>query len=102
MPERWLPPPFRPAAIINHHPAAIQPFGMGPRRCIGKELAWAEMLLVVARMVWNFDISIADPSKPLDWMKLKTFMLVQREPIMVRLKVRERGGGGFEGSAAKV
>lgn len=54
------------------------------------------MLLIVARIVWNFDISMADPSKPLDWRKLKTFILVQRKPVMVRLKVRE--GGGVKGS----
>ena len=37
----------------------VQNFSFGPRNCIGKYLAWAEMRLVLARMVWTFDISAA-------------------------------------------
>lgn len=55
---------------------------------MGKELALVEMQLIISRLVWNFDISMADPSKPLDWDKQKTYILVQKEPVMVRLKVR--------------
>ena len=87
-PERWLPTPLRPGNIITHNPAAVAPFGLGPRRCIGKELALVEMQLIIARLVWNFDLSMADPSKPLDWNKQKTYIFVQKEPVMVRLKIR--------------
>jgi cytochrome P450 len=88
LPERWLPPPDRPAEIVHHNPAAIQPFGMGPMRCIGREIGWVEMRLVIARILWNFDISMGDPSKPLDWNSLKTYLLVEKEPVLVRLKPR--------------
>lgn len=86
LPERWF--PLRPENIITHNPAAFAPFGLGPRRCIGKELAQVEMQLIIARLVWNFDISMANPLNPLDWDKQKTYILVQKEPVMVRLKVR--------------
>ena len=89
IPERWFPAASRPVEIVNHHPAATQFFSVGPRRCIGKEMALLEMQLILARMVWNFDISAADPSKPLDWSKLETQLMVQKEPVMVRLKIRD-------------
>lgn len=55
------------------------------------------MLLIVARMVWGFDIAIADPEKPLDWQTLKSFIVVRRELVEVRFRVREGRGGGVEG-----
>lgn len=88
LPERWLPPPARPAEIINHNPAAVQSFGLGPRRCIGQDIAWVEMRLILARLLWNFDISIADPANPLHWNSLKTYLFVEKKPVMVRLKPR--------------
>lgn len=48
-----------------------------------------EMQLILARMVWNFDISAADESKILDWNTLETQLLVQKKPVMVRLKIRD-------------
>lgn len=92
LPDRWLPPPARPAEIINHRPGAIQPFGLGPRRCIGRELGWVEMRLIITRMLWNFDISIADPANALDWNSLKTYILVEKEPVMVRFMPRRYDG----------
>lgn len=57
-------------------------------------MAWAEMQLILARLVWNFDLSMADPENPVDWKRLKTWAVVQKEPIMVRLRERERGVTG--------
>lgn len=89
IPERWFPASSRPAEIINHNPAATQFFNVGPRRCIGREIALLELQLILARMVWNFDISPEDESNLLDWNKLETQLLVQRAPVMVRLKIRD-------------
>ena len=48
-----------------------------------------EMQLILARMMWNFDITAEDESKILDWSKLETQLLVQKQPVMVRLKLRD-------------
>lgn len=48
-----------------------------------------EMQLILARMVWNFDISMADESNPLDWNKLKATLIVHKQPVMIRLKIRD-------------
>lgn len=62
-PERWLgdgDPRF-----ANDDREAFQPFNLGPRNCIGRSLAYVEMRLILARVLWNFDIRLADDSK--DW-----------------------------------
>ncbi|KAH6615956.1 cytochrome P450 [Chaetomium sp. MPI-SDFR-AT-0129] len=61
-PERWLGDP----AFVDDHKDAFQPFHVGPRNCIGKNLAYIEMRLILARVLWNFDLRIAEDS--LDWM----------------------------------
>ncbi|KAK7209883.1 hypothetical protein V2G26_017061 [Clonostachys chloroleuca] len=55
IPERWQ-------DDLRFHSDAkkvFQPFSFGPRNCIGKNLAYAEMRLILARIIWNFDIHLA-------------------------------------------
>ncbi|KAK6066567.1 cytochrome P450 [Seiridium cupressi] len=56
IPERWLGDP----RFASDRRQAIQAFSWGPRNCIGKNLAYAEMRLVMARLIWNFNIAL-DP-----------------------------------------
>lgn len=65
----------------------LQPFSVGPRNCIGKNLAWAEMRIILARLMWHFDIEMLDASR--DWEKQKVFVLWDKPSLMVKLKVRE-------------
>lgn len=61
-----------------------QPFGFGPRNCIGKNLAWMEIRLIVARLLWAFDIELCDESK--GWKdNMPIFGLYQRGPLTVKL-----------------
>ncbi len=62
-PERWL----GDSAFADDRKEAFQPFHVGPRNCIGKNLAYVEMRLILARVLWNFDLQIAEDS--LDWMR---------------------------------
>lgn len=43
----------------REHPA-FAPFLLGPRSCVGKPLAYLEMSLALARLVWCMDFRIAD------------------------------------------
>ncbi|KAI1422445.1 cytochrome P450 [Xylaria sp. FL1777] len=54
-PERWLGEDDR---FSNDHLQASLPFGIGPRTCIAKNLAWMEMLLITAHVLWNFDLEL--------------------------------------------
>ncbi|KAK0646814.1 isotrichodermin C-15 hydroxylase [Cercophora newfieldiana] len=61
---------------------AFQPFSTGPRNCIGKNLAYAEMRLIIANMIFNFDLTLADESK--GWIeKQGAYPLWEKGPLQV-------------------
>lgn len=51
-PERWLANDLAPAY------SAFTPFGVGRTSCVGKYLAYQEMAIVLARMVWVYDMRV--------------------------------------------
>ncbi|RDW63899.1 cytochrome P450-9 [Coleophoma crateriformis] len=56
IPERWL----GSEKFADEKKLAFRPFSLGPRGCIGKDLSYLEMRLVLARTIWNFDLVNAD------------------------------------------
>ncbi|KAL2141528.1 hypothetical protein VTI28DRAFT_2228 [Corynascus sepedonium] len=77
-PERWLGDP----AFADDRKEAFQPFHLGPRNCLGKNLAYIEMRLILTRVLWNFDLRIAEES--LDWMsKQRIFNLWEKGKLNV-------------------
>lgn len=61
---------------------ALQAFSVGPRNCIGRNLAYAEMRLILARLVFDFDMTLAADS--LNWVgRQKTYTLWDRLPLNV-------------------
>ncbi|KAF7539197.1 hypothetical protein G7054_g2378 [Neopestalotiopsis clavispora] len=54
-PERWL---GEGEQYENDHLNASLPFGTGPRVCIGKNLAYMEMRLLAAHLLWHFDMAL--------------------------------------------
>ncbi|KAL7625624.1 hypothetical protein AAE478_004844 [Parahypoxylon ruwenzoriense] len=56
IPERWLGDDPRFAADKRE---TSQPFSFGPRNCIGRNLAYVEMKIIIARLIWHFDIENA-------------------------------------------
>ncbi|KAI1373215.1 cytochrome P450 ClCP1 [Hypoxylon crocopeplum] len=58
-PERFMGDP----AFKTDQLDAMQPFSIGPRNCIGRNLAYAEMRLILAKIIYNFDMSIDDGSR---------------------------------------
>lgn len=90
VPERWLESPSRPKEFDGDQLSAVNPFSLGPRNCIGKALAWAEMRVIVARIVWAFDLEAKGAKEEwLDWTSLKTFLVVEKKPVEVRMKIRK-------------
>ena len=81
IPERWL----GDARYAEDRREASQPFNIGPRGCIGRNLAYAEMRIILARVLFEFDLELMESSKL--WLKdLKNFTLWQKDPLMVKLK----------------
>ncbi|KAF2710683.1 putative RNA polymerase II mediator complex component Srb8 [Pleomassaria siparia CBS 279.74] len=91
IPERWLPLKDRPKDHVNDCLSASQPFNLGPTSCIGKPLAWAEIRLVVAKVIWCFNVSMTE-GRPFNWDTLKMMMVVEKEPLWLRLQRRGHCG----------
>ncbi|KAF2122225.1 cytochrome P450 [Lophiotrema nucula] len=85
IPERWLDPRYD-----SDVKKAMQPFSLGPRNCIGKNLAYMEMRIVIARLLWNFDIISTDGAplwNPEGEMKYKqAFMVWEKSVVMVKIR----------------
>ncbi|APA13827.1 hypothetical protein SS1G_13923 [Sclerotinia sclerotiorum 1980 UF-70] len=89
IPERWLATdtdtPGNNLNLTNNEKGAHQPFSLGPRNCIGINLAYAEMRLILARILWNFDLELAPESK--NWGEdMKIFLLWEKPELLVRLR----------------
>lgn len=83
-PERWM--GDKEYADDDHD--AFQPFSYGPRNCIGRNLAFMEMRLIMARFLWNFDIELMPDSR--NWAQQKIYILWEKGPLNVRLRLAHR------------
>lgn len=87
IPERWLPDASKPESpYCNDNRAVLQPFSVGPRNCLGRNLAYNEMRLILARVLWNFDLELCEESQK--WNHQKIFLLWEKPALMCRLRVR--------------
>ncbi|ETS73398.1 hypothetical protein PFICI_15003 [Pestalotiopsis fici W106-1] len=84
VPERWL----GDVRFEHDNRDVLQPFSYGPRNCIGKSLAYAEMRLILTRLLWKFDLEMMDESK--SWAKQKIFTLWDKKELRVKLQEVER------------
>ncbi|KAK3303817.1 cytochrome P450 [Chaetomium strumarium] len=84
IPERWLEDEYQGYHFDKSRHAALQPFSVGPRNCIGKNLAYVEMRLILARLMWNYDMVLADRASE-EFPNCKTFSLWLKGPLNVRL-----------------
>ncbi|RDW67212.1 cytochrome P450 [Aspergillus mulundensis] len=61
-PERWIPSEcgtVHKDADVGAARSAFNPFSLGPRSCIGKSLAYVELHLALANVLWAFDMRVA-------------------------------------------
>lgn len=49
-------------------------------------MAYAEMKLILTRIIYNFDLELANPKD--EWLEQNTYILWDKKPLM--LNVRER------------
>ncbi|KAH6646644.1 cytochrome P450 [Truncatella angustata] len=90
-PERWLRKDhslYDPKFDNDNH-AVFKPFSHGPRDCIGKNLAYSEMRLIVSHLLYKFDVE-ALPGQD-DWhAKQTTFNIWDKGPLYMKFTTRER------------
>ena len=83
-PQLFLPERFLPDAVLARkgtlseialdHPAFADPFGRGKRRCLGSNLAIAEITILAARLIQDYELCLIDPTakwKPKQKLMLK-------------------------------
>mmetsp|Transcript_24753 Transcript_24753/g.40569 ORF Transcript_24753/g.40569 Transcript_24753/m.40569 type:complete len:161 (-) Transcript_24753:151-633(-) len=80
-PERFLPDAIQarkgtPSEVIDH-PSFQDPFGRGKRRCLGSNVAVAEIVILAARIVQDWEITLVDPTKK--W-KPKQKLMLKADP----------------------
>lgn len=63
---------------------ASQPFSLGSRNCLGKSLAYNEMRVILARLLWNFDLRLCPESE--GWHRQYTYTLWEKPPLMCQLR----------------
>ncbi|KAF2264999.1 putative benzoate 4-monooxygenase cytochrome P450, partial [Lojkania enalia] len=85
IPERWLPE----GEPLYHTDAkaAMQPWSIGPRGCLGKRLAYIEIRAALAALLWEFDIEPCTESA--NWVPEQTYNIVwNRSPLYIKLRRR--------------
>ncbi|TLD24226.1 hypothetical protein PspLS_06433 [Pyricularia sp. CBS 133598] len=81
-PERWLPDADE--RFASDRRRAVQPFAVGPRNCIGQNLATTEIRLTMIKMLWHFEMELAPECA--NWNKQSIFGLWEKPPLMVKLR----------------
>ncbi|CCF45815.1 benzoate 4-monooxygenase cytochrome P450 [Colletotrichum higginsianum] len=81
-PERWLDE----EGFEVDNQAAFQPFSHGARNCLGRNLAWAEMRLILGHLLWNFDLELHPSSQ--QWSQQKTWFIWDKPDLMMVFKER--------------
>lgn len=81
-PERWM--PEGESKYGSDRKAAFQPFSVGPRNCVGKNLAYHEMRLILASVLLNFDIELCDETQ--NWLDQENYLLWEKGPLMTKLR----------------
>ncbi len=80
-PERWIDPE------IGDKLEASQPWSTGPRGCIGRNLAWLELRVTLAKLLWVYDLKFADSS--FDWhTESRMFVMWKKLPLLVHAQNR--------------
>ncbi|KAL3485494.1 cytochrome protein [Aspergillus germanicus] len=85
IPARWL--SDTPGAESDKK-AAAQPFSLGLRGCPGKSMAYMEAGLILARILWSFDLQLAPGCA--GWDEQRAFLIWEKAPLLVKLTSRTR------------
>ncbi|KAL5402539.1 hypothetical protein PMIN03_010580 [Paraphaeosphaeria minitans] len=83
VPERWLPEGQQEYGSDNKE--VLNAFSFGPRNCLGKNLAYHEMRLILATVMFSFDMELSKEAD--DWTRHGCHVLWEKPAMMARLTV---------------
>jgi cytochrome P450 len=85
IPERYLDT----SGYGNDVKAAAQPFSRGVRGCLGRNLAYAELRLILGSLLWHFDVDFSDTAESWNpknqFEGLRVYNTWEKKPLMVQL-----------------
>ncbi|KAK8024307.1 cytochrome P450 [Apiospora rasikravindrae] len=81
VPERWL--GDHPAYRSNNRDCC-QPYSVETRNFIDQNMAWHETRLILAKLLFTFDLELCEKST--DWISQKTYALWEKKPLMFRMR----------------
>ena len=82
VPERWIGDGFGDKTSVYH------PFGYGPRSCIGEALAYMELRIIIAKMIFAYDWEWLNPD--LDWFRDSRYLGVwDKAALKVKFHLRK-------------
>ncbi|KAF2460302.1 benzoate 4-monooxygenase cytochrome P450 [Lineolata rhizophorae] len=82
---KFIPERFIDSAYNSDEKSVLQPFAVGPRNCLGKNMAYHEMRVLMAYVLLNFDLELATESE--HWDNQKAYILWEKHPLMCHLKL---------------
>ncbi|KAL4917414.1 cytochrome P450 [Aspergillus aurantiobrunneus] len=88
LPQRWQ----GEGEFAKDRREVSQPFSIGPRNCIGRQLAYAEMRLILVHLLWHFDLHLDETRmRNTDWLAAQgIWILWDKKPLWVVLQPREK------------
>ncbi|KAG8164141.1 hypothetical protein KVR01_006059 [Diaporthe batatas] len=82
-PERWI------GEGLGDDKRAFQPFSTGPRACLGLNLAYLEMRIALAKVIFVFDLEMV--SEIDDWTAAcKSYGMWKKPELLVKFRPREK------------
>ncbi|KAJ5420683.1 cytochrome P450 [Penicillium sp. CMV-2018d] len=87
-PERWLPSshPLYNARYESDDRRAFTPFSQGPRGCPGLQAGYLQGRIILAKLLWSFDMELTNKDS-IDWEKdIKMFAIWIRPDLVVRVR----------------
>jgi cytochrome P450 len=84
-PDAFMPERFSKDAVARRHPYAHLPFGAGARTCIGRHLALAESVLILAMVLQRYEL-VASSGTP----ELRARITLRPHPVALRVRKRRQ------------
>ena len=77
------------ASTLSHNETAFMPFSYGPMNCVGKNLAMAEIRMVVCTLLRQFEFRLQDGWDPVEYRKgFKDYGIASRPRLPVTITSR--------------
>lgn len=88
LPARWLDSDAQEKGGVRDDKAAFHPFSLGPHNCPGQNLAWLELRLILAKLLWNFDMAVPPGIDLPVWAEQGIWWFWDKQSTIVRLTRR--------------